>query len=129
MAGAAELIATHLAGLGRGTLGTDLFWNFSPDSPAKMGVVFDTSGLDPVRVFNDFPFEMPRVQILRRDKLAKSAEDWLRAVVSDLQGATITVNTVEFSDIEPLQQPFLLDANDEQGNVTYAVNLQLTRRL
>jgi minor capsid protein len=126
-------IATYLAGLGYGTLGTDLFYSAYPDYPEALTAVVDYPGSPPLYLQSGpLPAaERPRFQVVVRAGMATGGFDAAMAkayqVFTDLsQVVDQVINGTYYLFIEPVQSPFLL-ARDPLNRPLVACNYAVER--
>jgi len=96
-------IADHLATLGHGTVGTDIFYSSLPDSPDVCVCVIQTGGQRPAP-WEDL--EYPGIQIVVRDSDSDVARTKAEAIFADLAGLThTTINTRIYHYFESTGSP------------------------
>ena len=98
MAGPAEAVATYLQTGGYGTLGSNLFIDFSPPTPANQVVVTEYSGAAPDRTLGQkLPtIQRHKVQVLVRDSSPGTALSTAVAINDYLEGIAGVTSAGEY---------------------------------
>ncbi len=113
-------IAAYLESQSVGTRGTDLFTGFMPDTPNEIVVVYENPGSPPSRVHSKVgtSLEHPQIAVWARgtpdgdyDGPRQKAQDAYNALALIVNS---TLSAVLYLDVMPLQQPFLLERDDNQ---------------
>ncbi len=128
MTSAAYDIAYYCAQtLALGTLGTDIFCNYMPDSPDVCIAIFQYGGSRSLKGFGSdaHPLEHPSVQVDVRNSDPSVAETIHKAF--DEIAVETTINSTVYTNFEPMQPPFLLE-RDADGRPTYVFNMEIQRR-
>jgi minor capsid protein len=120
-------VATHLAGLGLGVLGTSLFVNVLPPAPDVCAAVFDSGGASPELGFGTvgIKYENPTAQIRFRGAPKDSNGPLLKARTAYKELAKVQaspVNGVLYLTLILLQPPFLLEREEGSERVVWAFN-------
>lgn len=112
-----EELASCLVTAGLGTLGTDLFLGYQPDTPDVCVSLHETGGLAP-RYITNAPWpsvERPSVQVFVRDPLYLAARSRLSAIARTLNALTNTsVQGARYLSVRPLQAPISLGRDGNQ---------------
>lgn len=116
-----DAIASHLQANAIGTVGTDLFKSFLPDSPDAAVAIFEYTGRASDKAFGNpnVLVENARFQILvrsARDNVANAyatARTKAQTICTLLDGVgNLTLSGVVYLYIEALQPPFFLQRDD-----------------
>ena len=131
--GLIEELATYLdTSSTRFALGTSLYVNDLPESPATVCALFETPGAQPSRTFRPSTkaaWENPRVQVYCRSTSSVTTRANINAVFQVFEGVVDAVlSGTTYLRVSAIQSPFLLDRNPA-GQVIFAVNFDCMRRL
>ena len=110
------------------TLGTNLFQNQEPSSPAICVTVYDTSGMPDYLGLDTVGYEYPSIQV--RVRHTKQSTGWalISAIKDALHGRNHeTWNGTLYTVIYCTSGPALLDW-DDNGRVHFVCNFNLQRR-
>ena len=128
-------VCDYLSSGGIGTVGTDLFKGFAPDSPNACTIVYETGGQAPVHAMNPAAgaavVEMPRVQVVCRATAYdySTARSKAHSVFKLLDGLpTRSINSIDYLWGAAVQSPFLM-GRDKSGRVLIACNYDIVKRL
>lgn len=133
-------IGTYLQTQGLGTLNTDLFLGFMPDSPDACTALYETVGEAPSLAFHTNPgeivLEYPHFQVaVRSAKRDNSATFYTDArtkaqnIWKKLQGlGNVTLSGASYKYIHALQSPCFRN-RDENQRVIFAANYRAAKRL
>ncbi len=125
-------LGAYLVAQGIGTLATDLFLGFLPDTPDDCVVLYEYGGLASEHTFKATPgaaWENPRVQIVARAKVYNTGRTKIENTYKKLDGLINTTMTgVRYLGIFAIQSPFFLD-RDERGRNKFAFNAQVMKEL
>jgi hypothetical protein len=117
--------------IGKGSaLGTDVMANNMPDSPDAVFVVYQYGGDASNRGMgaDAGALENYRLQVDVRNLNAQTAETDCYAIYRafEMLPGNVTINSVMYTWLHPLQPPFLLE-RDSQQRVTFIFNLEAQR--
>jgi hypothetical protein len=131
MANVLDDLATRIATVISGSVGTDVFKSILPPAPDAVVSLFESGGLAPEKRFGTkgIEWERPAIQIV-----ARGAPDDYATPRATLQTVFESLAEIETEDLsgtryylsEPLQQPFALD-RDAQSRPSIAFNILLTK--
>lgn len=124
-------IGDYLSTNGVGTIWTNLFKGYMPETPNAAVAVYETGGLGPARVACGGPgrpaARMPRVQIVSRSTSYPVAEQKAQDCYALLEGlGDRTINATTYHWIGAVQEPFLM-GREEGGRVLIACNFDIVR--
>ena len=126
---AAKDVATILAALGYGTIGTDLFVHEEPDGDQVQDNIVSVRGTTNWRPAElTYSWESPSVQVLVRRKAANRevAEAYVLTLMNALQGYTGTVGSVKYHLIKVVNGPMAL-LSDARGRFRFTFNCDIQR--
>lgn len=120
-------LADRLGSTGHGTVGTDIFTDFMPESPDEVLILYRNPAQPAEEVFgqNDPAYDFAEIQIRARsseydhptaDTNLESAWKELNTIVNE------TVGTHRFLRVQKTTGPFLIDVDDENRPLL-AVNM------
>lgn len=128
-------IADYLSSGGIGTVGTNLFKGFAPDTPNALTVIYETGGQAPVHAMNasagQAVVEMPRIQVVCRATAYdySTARSTAHSVFKLLDGLPArSINSVAYKWGAAIQSPFLM-GRDEAGRVLIACNYDVVKEM
>lgn len=126
-------LGDYLSTNGVGTVGTDLFLGFMPDTPNGCVALYETGGLGPARAMRGSAgqpvAERPRVQVVARSTSYASARAKARDAYLLLEGlGDVTLNGVQYKWVGAVQEPFMM-GRDELGRVSIAANYDVVKSL
>jgi hypothetical protein len=123
---AADDIATLLASLGYGTIGTDLFINKEPDVPHECVTVYEGSAHGTPET--GYSWESPSVQVRVRRKAGDYQNGKLEVLkrMNALHGYVGTVGVIKYSLIRVVNGPVPL-GEDEKGRPRWVFNCEIQR--
>jgi hypothetical protein len=128
-------ITDYLSSGGVGTVGTNLFKGFLPESPDAATVVYETGGSAPVHAMNPLAgqavVELPSVQVVCRDVAYEyaTARATAHSVFKLLSGLpTRSINGTAYKWGAARQSPFLM-GRDEAGRVLIACNYDIVKEV
>lgn len=120
-----EDLAGYLAANGHGTLGTDLFRGFLPDTPDVATCLYEYPGLSgDYGAGGQSYLERPRVQVLVRDPsytAGRARIELIYRLLDTVSGDLI--NQVRYYSIAALQAPFTM-GRDKNDRSLLACNFQ-----
>jgi hypothetical protein len=126
-------IAAHLASLGLGTVGLDIFCQHMPPLPDEMIGVFEYSGESSELGFSTpgVKYEHPGLQIVCRGtamdyEAPRSVSELAYRALAEVQAAT--VGDAFYHLIVPIQTPFLMRRDDKE-RCMIAFNCRVTKEL
>lgn len=129
MADLLDEIGAYLVSQGRGTLGTNLFLGYLPNTPSTLIAVYEYAGRAPTQTLKaTTPVENPRIQVVCRNASYASAKTTARSVWNDLNVGSTILSGSQYLAITPLQSPFLLK-RDSDERVLIAANFEAQRAL
>ena len=134
MARTVDEVATYLAAQSVGTVGTDLFKESLPATPDACVMVRETGGASPDPGFGSTAarFERPALQIIARgaadDVTGPYDKAWLAWVALMAVNPTTSMSGTIYHQINPLQNPSLLEVDDNDRSL-YAVNFLAEKEL
>ena len=122
-------IAAYLQAEGLGTLNTSIFFSL-PDTPDNVIVVYQNPGETGyhVRGRANPVIELPRFQIVVRDKSAANAYVRCERIYRALDGVSGVLAGVGYLRIAALQPPFFLNS-DESGRTSVTNNYRVSKEL
>jgi hypothetical protein len=110
-----------------GTLGTNLFLGHLPPTPDSAVAILEYGGLAPEHDLGHSTqrHEFPRVQVLVRDTVYATARLKAQDIMADMAAiGNTTLSGVWYMGVDPIQQPFLLE-RDDNGRWVMACNYQV----
>lgn len=118
-------MAQYLEDQGHGTVGTDIFYSFQPDTPDACITVLDTGGLAPDRYI---PHAEPTFQVLVRSTTYDLAEAKAEAIVTELHDSVHkTIGGDYHYYIFLLTEPAAI-GRDENGRDEISINFVTKHR-
>lgn len=122
-------LGDYLSTNGVGTLGTDLFLGFLPESPNAAVALYETGGSAPVRAMRSSPGQpvarQPRVQVVARSTSYAAARSKAGDVYALLEGlGGVTLGATRYLWGGAVQEPFPL-GRDGQQRVMVACNYDI----
>lgn len=128
-------IADYLSSGGLGTVGTDIYKGFMPETPNIVLTVYETGGQEPSRGMAASPGQMqnerPRVQVVVRcsEYDYQTARTKLNDAFRLLDGfGDRDINGVRYKWIGAIHSPALM-GRDEQGRVKLVCNFDVVKAL
>ncbi len=128
-------IADYLSSGGIGSVGTDIFKGYLPDTPDVVTVVFETEGLGAYHTMNADPgravAERPAVRVVCRSEMGgyESARTMARSVFRLLEGLpTRDINGVDYKWGAARRSPYLF-GRDKGGRAMLACEFDIVREL
>jgi len=119
-------ISDYLATQGHGTVGTNIFTGWMPDSPDVAISVMQTAGGPPM--VHPSTMEYPNVQVLVRHTSYDSGWTLINNIYDDLHGlANTTINTRVYS-IQALAAPVKI-AEDAKDRVMFSCNFRIYKTI
>ena len=126
---------TSQGGSGVGTLGTDLFKGFMPDTPDIAVAIYETGGLEPERAMTSAAgqvvVERPRVQVVARAQAYdyQVARTRIHNAFVLLEGmAARSINGTAYKYGSAVQSPFPM-GRDSDGRVLICCNFDIVKAL
>lgn len=123
-------ILGHLESDGVGASGSNLFWDFLPDTPDRCVSIFEYAGERPQRTKGGVYRMLPRLQVITRAPDFEAAMTKALEVYTSLARVDGAVLNGTFYDrIDPLQEPFTdPSGRDGRGRSRVLCNYRLERR-
>lgn len=128
-------VGTYLAANSIGTLGTNMFLGFLPDTPDACVALYETGGQEPVRAMRSAAGQpvasRPRLQVVcRADQYNyQTARAKSKAVAALLDGlGDTTLSGTRYLWVGAVQEPFLM-GRDDSGRVQIAQNFDVVKEL
>ena len=128
-------IGAYLAANGIGTVGTDLFLGFLPDTPDAAVAIYETGGMEPYRAMRSSAgqpvAERPSIQVVCRNvayeyQTARTTADSAWKLLEGLGDTTLA--GVRYLWAAAVQSPFLM-GRDDSGRVLIAFNVDLVKAM
>lgn len=122
-------IATRLAAKGFGTVGTSIFVNTMPATPANCIAVSVYAGRPPDRTHDGSGNDHPSIQIRVRNTSASTALSTINNIYNHLDGlVNTTLTSTYYVSIFAINSGAIPMGKDENGRTEYAWNFETTRR-
>ena len=116
--------------LSKGTLGSNVFCNFMPDVPKDCIAVYQYGGDPSLKGHGGGAgsLETARLQINVRNDQAQTAEETCYDIYKSLDNlaANVTINSVVYTWLHPLQPPFILE-REQGGGKLFVFNMEAQR--
>lgn len=128
MAGPSEAVATYLQDGGYGTLGSNLFIDFSPPTPLNQVVVTQYAGYAPDRtVGQKLPtIQRDKVQVLVRNTSPGTAMSIASAINDYLEGTAAVISAGEYIIyIISIGSGIMYLGKDSNNASTYSMNFEV----
>lgn len=117
-------IAEYLQTQAIGTVGTNIFVGYLPDTPTTAIAIYDTAG----RPSQIHEIDRPNFQVVVRDTSYLNAATKIQSIQALLQNLTnTTINGQFYADISNLQAPFSI-GRDEEKRVEFRQNYVTIKR-
>lgn len=124
----ADVLATHLAAQGHGTVGTSIFIDWMPDSPDAVVALYNQPGTGPLYTGGSTPITQPNVQVITRGapRAYQAARTKAQSVWTTLNTmVNVTVAGVRFVGLVANDEPTLL-TRDTKERVSFVQNWVVT---
>lgn len=124
----AKKIADYLASQGIGTVGSDLFVEFLPDSPDNVVAIYSTGGFN-FNYSSVLGYDNPTIQVRVRNTDQLAAYNKIAAVYDKLQGLnTVTLDGSSIINVQALQSAPTTIGRDAKNRAEYTQNYTIMVR-